>query len=85
MPIGSSGDISIYVRSLDLHGGGGRLFDLSYPGAVFLFSISVINREILDGDVRMNRRSRSRATSYGLNRLVCDRMHAFRATICFLH
>ena len=53
MPIGSSGDISIYVRSLDWHGGGGRLFDLSYPGAFFLFSISVINREILDGDVSM--------------------------------
>jgi hypothetical protein len=37
MPIGSSGDISIYVRWIGM--GGGRLFDLSYPGAFFLFYI----------------------------------------------
>lgn len=83
MPIGSSGDISIYVRWIGM--GGGRLFDLSYPGPFFLFSISVINREFLDGDVSMNRRSRSCATPFWLKDSYATACKHSGPTICFLH
>ena len=63
MPIGSSGDISMYLRSLDWHGGGVgcSIFRIRVP---FSFFISVINREFLDGDVSMNRRSRKLCNSF---------------------
>ena len=84
MPIGSSGDISMYLRSLDWHGGGVgcSIFRIRVP---FSFFISVINREFLDGDVSMNRRSRSCATPFWLKDSYATACKHSGPTICFLH